>query len=328
MKKLYFSLILCFALLQSFAQVNGDYRSTGNGDWTAAGSWQVRTAGLWLPATTYPGNNAGTYNVYVQTGHTITITTNLTTANFGDLNIDGNVNLNIPGNPDVVNLNTTAINIDAGNLNFTGVKVRMNLPSSSIITLDNGGTITADTCNNNNEIFIGTRRYATCAGGGSSTYTFGEVSASGGVINAEITTPASGPVTAQACTSQSLVGGYSGTETNVTFNWYVREPGATTNTLLSTGTLANDTVTTSESFAPNLFGSYLITLEITTASFTNIETRTFNSDDTQAPTPDLASLPIVNGQCSASVSAPTATDNCAGAITGTTSDPTSYSAQG
>src|SRR3989442_6423109 len=50
--------------------------------------------------------------------------------------------------------------------------------------------------------------------------------------------------------------------------------------------------------------------------------------DTIAPVPKVATLPVVTGQCSASVTAPSATDNCAGPITGTTSDPLSYSMQG
>ncbi len=50
--------------------------------------------------------------------------------------------------------------------------------------------------------------------------------------------------------------------------------------------------------------------------------------DTVAPTPDLASLPTVNGQCSATVTAPTATDDCSGVLTATTTDPLAYNAQG
>src|SRR5439155_14744182 len=41
--------------------------------------------------------------------------------------------------------------------------------------------------------------------------------------------------------------------------------------------------------------------------------------DTLAPVPNVASLPDVTGQCSATITAPpTATDNCSGTITGTT----------
>ncbi|MDT0554366.1 hypothetical protein, partial [Urechidicola vernalis] len=43
---------------------------------------------------------------------------------------------------------------------------------------------------------------------------------------------------------------------------------------------------------------------------------------------NVANLPTVTGQCDASVSAPTATDVCEGVITGTTTDPTSYTSQG
>ncbi len=51
--------------------------------------------------------------------------------------------------------------------------------------------------------------------------------------------------------------------------------------------------------------------------------------DDLPPVPNAASLPQVNGECSATVTAtPTATDNCAGTVTGTTSNPLSYSDQG
>jgi hypothetical protein len=51
--------------------------------------------------------------------------------------------------------------------------------------------------------------------------------------------------------------------------------------------------------------------------------------DNLPPVPNAASLPQVTGQCSAKIpAAPTATDNCAGTVTGTTANPLSYSAQG
>lgn len=53
--------------------------------------------------------------------------------------------------------------------------------------------------------------------------------------------------------------------------------------------------------------------------------KTFHAPSGPAPVPDQASLSAVSGQCSASVTAPTA-DN--GTVTATTTDPTSYSAQG
>jgi hypothetical protein len=51
--------------------------------------------------------------------------------------------------------------------------------------------------------------------------------------------------------------------------------------------------------------------------------------DVTAPVPSLGSLPTVTGECSASISsAPTAMDNCAGMLIGTTTDPLSYITQG
>ncbi len=50
--------------------------------------------------------------------------------------------------------------------------------------------------------------------------------------------------------------------------------------------------------------------------------------DTEAPVPTIANLPTVTGECSATVTAPTATDNAAGNITGTTADPIVYTQQG
>ncbi len=51
--------------------------------------------------------------------------------------------------------------------------------------------------------------------------------------------------------------------------------------------------------------------------------------DVTAPKAVVSNLPTVSGQCSASVTAkPTAKDNCAGIITGTTTSPLTYSAQG
>jgi hypothetical protein len=50
--------------------------------------------------------------------------------------------------------------------------------------------------------------------------------------------------------------------------------------------------------------------------------------DNQAPVPDVAELPVAMGECNVSLTAPTATDECAGPVTGTTSDPVYYSEQG
>ena len=59
------------------------------------------------------------------------------------------------------------------------------------------------------------------------------------------------------------------------------------------------------------------------------QTQTVIVEDSMPPSPDEDLLPVVQGECSAEITTiPTATDNCAGPITGYTSDPLSYSVQG
>src|SRR5207253_1816668 len=49
--------------------------------------------------------------------------------------------------------------------------------------------------------------------------------------------------------------------------------------------------------------------------------------DTSKPVPTLATLPVITGQCSATLTPPTATDTCAGLIVGKTLDPLIYTNQ-
>jgi hypothetical protein len=95
------------------------------------------------------------------------------------------------------------------------------------------------------------------------------------------------------------------------------------------GTLTASIVTVNPVNA-NTPGLYTVTYNVVDAAgnaATQV-TRSVTVSDTTAPVPTVASLPDVVGQCSASVTAPSALDTCAGSITATTSDPTSYSAPG
>jgi hypothetical protein len=76
--------------------------------------------------------------------------------------------------------------------------------------------------------------------------------------------------------------------------------------------------------------AHSLTIEVDDGTPTNSRNTSVTVDaDTTAPIPDLATLPNITGQCSASVSiVPTATDACAGKIKGTTTDPLSYNTQG
>ncbi|QDW20134.1 gliding motility-associated C-terminal domain-containing protein [Flavobacterium sp. KBS0721] len=99
---------------------------------------------------------------------------------------------------------------------------------------------------------------------------------------------------------------------------------APTTTDNCTGTI---TGTTSDPLTYNAQGTYTITWDFNDGNG-NTETATQKVivKDTQKPVQPV--LADVTGECSATATAPTTTDNCAGTITGTTSDPLTYNAQG
>ncbi|MCB0631228.1 MAG: T9SS type A sorting domain-containing protein [Saprospiraceae bacterium] len=79
----------------------------------------------------------------------------------------------------------------------------------------------------------------------------------------------------------------------------------------------------------NAFNSYLVSLTIRDVSGNESSCEAYVSVyDNMSPVPDVQNLPMVIGQCSVTVTPPTATDNCAGQITGTTSDPLFYDQEG
>ena len=62
---------------------------------------------------------------------------------------------------------------------------------------------------------------------------------------------------------------------------------------------------------------------------TSTQNQTVIVKDVTAPVADVANLTDATGECSVTVStAPTATDNCVGSVTGTTTDPLTYNTQG
>lgn len=78
-------------------------------------------------------------------------------------------------------------------------------------------------------------------------------------------------------------------------------------------------------------GSHVVTWTYTDAagnSVSQTQTVIVTGNDTSAPVPDVTNLPTLTGECSVTATPPTATDNCAGTVTGTTSDPVSYTAVG
>ena len=83
------------------------------------------------------------------------------------------------------------------------------------------------------------------------------------------------------------------------------------------GTMDGGTITSTYVASPAATTTYYIRGEggcVTPGACGSI---TITVEDTQAPVPDNATLSDVNAECTASPSAPTATDNCAGTVSGT-----------
>ena len=80
------------------------------------------------------------------------------------------------------------------------------------------------------------------------------------------------------------------------------------------------TATTTDPLTYTSQGTYTITWQYVDANgHTASQTQQVIINDTTAPVPDVATLPVVNGQCEVTtIPAPTATDNCDGVLTATT----------
>jgi len=99
----------------------------------------------------------------------------------------------------------------------------------------------------------------------------------------------------------------------------------------SSVTADNCSVATISNNAPGTYpsGTTIVIWTVTDGSGnTKTASQTVTVTDNIAPVPNVVSLPNAGGQCSVTLTAPTATDNCLGAITGTTANPTTYNTQG
>ncbi|MBX7242956.1 MAG: HYR domain-containing protein, partial [Bacteroidia bacterium] len=91
------------------------------------------------------------------------------------------------------------------------------------------------------------------------------------------------------------------------------------------------TLTQTPAAGTSVSGSGAITVTVTATDLdNNITTCTFTvtKTDNTAPVPNVATLPAINGECSVSVNAPAATDDCSGTVTATTNDPLIYTSPG
>ena len=130
----------------------------------------------------------------------------------------------------------------------------------------------------------------------------------------------------------------------------VSNPGAQSANTISTGCTAvvTYTTTTTGSITPTVsysfagattasgsgdgsgstFNKGVTNVTLTATNTCGSTTSLFNVTVTDATAPATPTLADVTGECTATAIAPTTTDNCAGIITGTTTDATTYSTQG
>jgi len=75
-------------------------------------------------------------------------------------------------------------------------------------------------------------------------------------------------------------------------------------------------------------GSYSVVAEVDDVDYGGTQTAQLIIFDDTDPVPDVSTLPVLNGECSVTPTVPTATDNYAGTINGTTTTPFPVTAQG
>ena len=81
--------------------------------------------------------------------------------------------------------------------------------------------------------------------------------------------------------------------------------------------------------APYSLGVTTVTLTVTDIKDDSDQcTATITVVDNTPPIADVNPLPNIEGECSVNITAPAASDNCGGVLTGTTTDPMSYTVQG
>lgn len=260
--------LLLIFVLKVGSQSIGDYRSATSGNYITLSTWQIFNGTTWvtpIAAQGFPGQFAGTGNVTIQSGHTITVgSAGIATQRMGVFTILSGGQLYLTGASVNVNfnINTLILQINATGSIFFFDRSTLVLPTNAVINVTVGG-LTGDGCNNHKAINIGSTRIAACAGAPGNIYTFSQLMASSGSINA---LPGSNAPICQGATL-TFTGNFSGViGTTPTYHWSITNPLNVTTTF-----------TTQNVSIPNaLVGVYTATLTVTTilggSTYSNAET--------------------------------------------------------
>ncbi|WP_367755865.1 T9SS sorting signal type C domain-containing protein [Flavobacterium sp. WC2430] len=206
-KKLLLPFFLVLVQITAFG-ANISSTSTG-GNWSASSTW----VGGVVPASTD--------NVTIVSGSTVTLDVTPIYAN--TITISGTLDLN--KNADIY-LYSSLIVVTSpnGHINFDHSVLR--LPSNVALYLQNGSASLNGSCNNNDEIFVGTTQYAVCVGGGA-LYLFDQIETAGG-INV-VTTGAIGTsqIICSGVTPSTLTSTTPGTGSGtITYEWQTNASGS------------------------------------------------------------------------------------------------------
>ena len=323
---------------------------------------------VWAPiggtAATATGLTAGNYSVTITSSNGCSIVKNFTitqpnaivvtpsqtnvTCNGG---INGSATVSITGGTGAYTYSwapsggttATATGLSAGTYIVTITDANLCQKTQSF-TITEPNTLTASTSATN----------VTCNGanngsaslsvtGGTGTYTYLWSPSSGNAATASGLAPGSYSVLITDANSCSIIKNFTitepalltasvGTQTNISCNGL--SDGATT--INVTGGVTPYTYlwsngSTTKDISDLAAGNYTVTItDANTCSVTQSVTL-ITIPDVTAPVPNVASLPEITSYCSilsSQIPIPTATDNCAGIINGTTSNPLSYTTEG
>jgi len=268
MKKTILFLFLLVYLPHLSAQSVNDYRTNGSdGNWTTVGIWEVFNGTTWVAATTYPGQVAGTNDVFIDGNSEVNIDSvipssfNSLTIGPGILFVDADCSLDTP-------LMTL---ITGGQAEWTSNNTDLALPANASIVTAGGILVEDKPCNATKTISIGSVAYASCNGGGGGiNVDFDDINTGGGTLSVAPTS--NGPV----CIGDTinLMANPGGTgSSGATFSWSATGPGG----YFFSSTLENPSetgITTS--------GTYTYTVTITD-TFTNTNTNSVDVVVNTAP---------------------------------------------
>jgi hypothetical protein len=283
-------LLFIYSLLFCFCFVNGaTITSTGTGNWATASSWV--------------GGVVPTINddVIIATGSTITINTNVSAKSIvinGTLLVSGDRTVTTPaGNTLVVTIN--------GTLGFSSNQSDIRFPDGTILDINPPGKLDeSGGCSNNVAVYIGTVKFAVCAGGGNSEYTFDQLNDFGGTLQSN---PGSNAPVCEGSTLTFTAAKDGADGVSLSWQWSIKPLGAAVFTTYP----ANQSVV---SFTNAVSGSYEAKLTYTTTYSGSAYTNSKTIFATVNPRP-----------AAPTISASGATTFCAGgSVTLTSSAGTSY----